>query len=164
MKRASLGLLPRFWPPNPPCIPPCGITWPREAPPGAKLPRLEQMQMLMSSEPNPSQGPLQWDTCSSGLFPVKQQHRGQTRTILGVMTGDRAHTRRQCELRKLNCFYTFPTASQHAETAQTHRQDCLTRTSLPGSSCDLAPSDQTCFFHHLENKRHFSHSASQHRM
>lgn len=40
MKRVSLGRLPRFWPPNPPCIPPRGITWPREAPPGAKLPRL----------------------------------------------------------------------------------------------------------------------------
>lgn len=52
MKRASLGLLPRLCPPKPACIPPRGITWPREAPPGAKLPRLRRSRGLLGPEIN----------------------------------------------------------------------------------------------------------------
>lgn len=74
MKRASLGRLPRFCPLKPPCIPPRGITWPREAP-GAKLPRLEQRKDVgpLKGAVPPTKPPTHTPEYHP-LWPKNQQH------------------------------------------------------------------------------------------
>jgi hypothetical protein len=147
VKRASLGLLPRLCPPKPPCIPPRGITWPREAPPGAKLPRLGislsafapgASVLWLSQAPrshgvsqSPQAGPLPH-------FPVTPVW-----SIL-FMGGHKVHPAPEASMQRLCRGSAF-----------------LTLTCLPGSSCARAPSDQTCSSHRLRGKTRltFTHAA-----
>lgn len=82
----------------------------------------------------------------SGLCPVPVLSGASF--LLAAVTPTQAHS-------------TFTDASPQAKTRPVTMR--LTPTCLPGSSCDLAPSDQTYFSHRLENKEQFSHSASRHR-